>query len=570
MEIAKCELLDSVRTPLVRRSTATSPEKSLDDGIPDHLVALYNKSTQDLDVNAKEQVRKLLCEYADIFSRDQSDLGRTDLVKHTIETGDAHPIQQPPRRLPLALRKEADKAITEMLQQDVIEPSSSPWSAPIVLVRKKDGSVRFCIDYRKLNSVTHKDSYPLPRIDETLETLAGAEWFSSLDLKSGYWQVELAEEDREKSAFSAGAGLWQFKVMPFGLCNAPATFERLMECLLSSLPSNIALIYLDDVLVYGKSFAEQLINLRLVFDKFRVSKLKLSPKKCLLFQRQIKYLGHIVSKDGVRVDDEKIQAIRSWPKPSTVKEVRSFLGLCSYYRRFIAGFADIARPLHRLSEKPQVFEWSPEVEHSFESLKQELTHTPILGYPMPGEPFTVDTDASAEGIGAVLSQLQDGQEQVIAYFSRALSRAERNYCTTRKELLAVVRAIQHFRPYLYGIHFLIRTDHAALTWLLNFRSPEGQVARWIEQMQEYDFTIEHRAGLKHQNADALSRRPCLPDGCRHCERLEAKEVEEPSVFRTELTVSLSSSGMPWGVVALRQAQMEDREIKPILSLMAPK
>ena len=239
---------------------------------------------------------------------DIGDLGHTDLVRHKINTGDAAPIRQPPRRLPSLIKEEAHKAVTEMLEQGLIESSTSPWASPIVLVKKKDGNWRFCVDYRKLNDVTKKDSYSLPRVDDTLDCLAGMQWFSTLDLKSGYWQVEMEAKDKEKTAFTNGNGLWQFKVIPFGLCNAPATFEHLMDRVLAGLPPETAMVYIDDILVSGQTFQEQLDNLEQVFQCLRNAKLKLSPKKCHLFQKQVKYLGHIISQNGVSTDPEKVKS----------------------------------------------------------------------------------------------------------------------------------------------------------------------------------------------------------------------------------------------------------------------
>ena len=309
--------------------------------LPDHLRDLYGRSVVGLSTPEQKEVYQFLTEFSDLFSSGPQDLGCTDLVQHRINTGQTPPIRQPPRRLPLAKREEAEMAVQEMQKHGVIEPASSPWSSPVVLVKKKDGSTRFCVDYRKLNAVTYKDSYPLPRVDDTLEALAGAKWFSTLDLKSGYWQVKLDDRDKEKSAFSTGSGLWQFKVMPFGLCNAPATFERLMEQVLAGLPLSTALVYLDDILVPGRSFADQMCKLRVVFQRLRKAKLKLSPKKCTLFQKKVKYLGHIVDETGVSPDPGKVEAITSWPTPTSVSEVKSFLGLASYYRRFIPSFTDI-------------------------------------------------------------------------------------------------------------------------------------------------------------------------------------------------------------------------------------
>ena len=519
----------------------------------------------------------LLHDYADIFSQGPKDLGQTDLAEHWIDTGDAPPLRQAPRRLPLLKREEAQRAIQEMHQQGLIEPSISPWSSPIVLVKKKDGGLRFCVDYRRLNAVTRKDSYPLPRIDDTLEALAGMQVFSMLDLRSGYWQVPMKDTAKEKTAFSAGRGLWQFRVMPFGLGNAPATFERLMEQVLSGLPLSVALVYIDDILVPGKTFDDHVTNLRTVFQRIREAKLKLSPHNCILLQPKVSYLGHVISGEGISTDPKKIQAISSWPSPTSVTQLRSFLGLCSYYRRFIPSFADLAKPLHKLSEAGQSFDWTLEAEATFQQLKQMLTEAPILSYPKADAPFILDTDASNYAIGAVLSQYQEGQERVIAYYSRTLSPPEKQYCVTRMELLAVVQAVQHFHSYLYGRHFTVRTDHAALKWLLNFKNPEGQVARWIQRLQEYNFEIQHRQGLKHNNADALSRRPCLLQHCKHCDRLESKEVEttpentsaaaeskavEVAVRVTSATPSESLDMERYA--DLRTAQEQDPDIESIL------
>ena len=523
------------------------------------LQEILKGASEHLDASQKRVVKELLNQYQSVFVTNQNDFGRTSLVQHRIDTGATPPIRQPPRRVPLAKQQEAANLVNEMSAAGVIEPSQSPWASPVVLVKKKDGTTRFCVDYRRLNDVTKKDSYPLPRIDDTLDTLAGAKWFSTLDLKSGYWQVELDPRDKEKTAFTTGSGLWQFKVMPFGLCNAPATFERLMETVLRGLHWKTCLVYLDDVIVLGRTFEDHRKNLAEVFQKLQAADLKLNPKKCSLFKKTVKYLGHVISPEGVGTDPEKTECIRNWCVPADVHQLRSFLGLCTYYRRFVQGFADIARPLHRLTEEKTPFVWSEACQTAFDTLKLALCSAPILTFPKAGLPFIVDTDASNYGLGGVLSQVQDGQEKVVAYFSKTLSKAERNYCVTRKELLAMVKTLEHFHKYLYGQEFLLRTDHASLKWLLQFKNPEGQIARWLERLQQYHFTIEHRPGRQHNNADALSRRPCLASKCEHCRRAEQKEgLDSTPCRQTRLTPS-----EPWDPEILKTEQRADPHIRPI-------
>ncbi|KAJ8033855.1 hypothetical protein HOLleu_24223 [Holothuria leucospilota] len=445
-----------------------------------HVLPLYQSTKESLDENQKTLVLSLLKKHEGVFARNKEDLGRTNIVKHKIPTKDVPPIKQQARRLPLNKREEAAAEVSSMLKRGVIEPSQGPWASPVVLVRKKDGSTRFCVDYRRLNDVTIKDSYPIPRIDDSLDTLCGSSWFSTLDLASGYWQVEMDEPDKEKTAFVTQSGLYQFCVLPFGLSSAPATFERLMEKVLSGLQWQTCLVYLDDVIIFAKTFEEHVARFDQVLTRLKSSGLKLSPKKCHLFRQKVAFLGHVVSKDGVSTDPTKVAAVENWPRTNCVRDARRFLGLCSYYRKFVKNFTHIARPLHRLTEKGKQFLWTEECEKAFNELKHVLTSAPILAFPTPTDKYILDTDASSDSLGGVLSQVQGGEEKVIAYFSKSFSKPERRYCVTRKELYAIVASVKHFHHYLYGAKFLVRTDHSALRWLLTFKNPEGQVAHWLE------------------------------------------------------------------------------------------
>ena len=518
--------------------------------LPDHMQELMNRVQ--LSENDKIRCHNLLVEYCDIFSSPDSPLGQTDIVKHRINTKDASPIKLRQRRLPIKQQEIIDLEIQKMLDLGVIEPSTSPWSAQIVLVKKKDGQNRFCIDYRQLNHVTVKDSYPLPNIQDTFDALAGANYFCSLDLASGYWQVDMAEEDRPKTAFATRSGLYQFRTMPFGLSNAPATFERLMESMLRGYLWERCMCYLDDVIVYGKTFDQTLENLRLVFDRVREAGLKLKPKKCELFKREILYLGFIVNGTGVHSDPKKIAAVKDWPVPCSIPDVRSFLGFANYHRRFVKDYAEIAEPLTALTRGKTPFRWGSEQHRAFNALKEALIEAPKLAHPKPGSntELILDTDASGFALGGVLSQIVDGQEEPLGFASKTLSRTQRNYCTTYRELLAVVEMTQHFRHYLWGRKFRIRTDHSSLRWLKNYRDADGMLARWLAKLQQYDFVIEHRPGAAHGNADGLSR-------CHSC-----KNDDCPGKLIVPQTPAESS----YGELELRALTIgKDRKLSPMLS-----
>ena len=514
----KAQLNNSVETSEQRlqsvRETMDGLEFSqvqcLIDGLPEEL-------TEEEKAKAIELVRR----NADVFSRDDKDIGQTNLLSHTIDTGTARPFKQQLRRHPQVYLPVIDEHVQDMLKRGIIEPASGPWASNVVLVKKSDGTLRFCIDFRSLNAVTLKDAYPLPRIDVCLESLGGSKYFSTLDAGSAYWQVPIVdEESKDKTAFVTRQGLWRFKVLAFGLCNAPAVFQRLMDIVLAGLQWQVCLAFLDDIMIYSNTFELHCQRLEMVLDRLRKAHLKLKPTKCSLFRLQTRFLGSVVSSRGIEVDPEKVRAVMEWPKPTNETEVRAFTALAGYYRRHIRGFAEIARPLHELTRKEQPFVWGERQQEAFEKLKESLVSAEILASPVEGGRYLLDTDASGQALGAVLQQQQKDGLRVIAYASRSLLPTERSYCTTRLELLGVVYGLRQFRHYLLGREFTLRTDNAAVTSLFRTPEPLAQQARWLDLLAEYNFELVHRPGDQHRAADSLSRRPCerqnVDTQCQQC------------------------------------------------------
>ena len=370
----------------------------------------------------QQQLNELFREYQDVFSQGEDDLGNTPLLEHAIETH-GPPLRQPYRRQNPAVRREEMTQVQQMLSSNVIRPSNSPWASPVVMVRKKDCSLRFCVDFRQLNAATVKDAHPLPSFDDLLDALHGAKWFSTLDLKSGYWQVPITEQDKAKTAFRTSSGqLFEFNQVPFGLCNAPATFSRLMDRVLAGLHWETCLFYLDDIIVFSSTWEEHLARLREVFERLRHAKLKLGAAKCTFAAKEVSYLGHRVTEEGLLPDPLLLAAIRDIPPPTTATEVRSFLGLAGYYRRYVKGFAAIATPLHALTRKDVVFHWSEDCQAAFDQLKTRLTTSPITAFPDFSQEFRLYTDASTAGLGAIMAQVRDGKERIICCASRALNK----------------------------------------------------------------------------------------------------------------------------------------------------
>ncbi|KAI4871629.1 hypothetical protein NFI96_008439, partial [Prochilodus magdalenae] len=372
----------------------------------------------------------------------------------------------------------------------------------------------------------------------------GSAWFSTMDLQHGYWQVEVEEQDREKTAFTTGSGLYHFKVLPMGLTNSPATFQRLMEMVLRGLPWKTCLVYLDDVLIYSRSFSDHLQHLEEVLSRFQATGLKLNPAKCCLAKDHVKFLGHVVSKDGIQPDPRNVQSVADWPTPHTPTEVRAFLGLCSYYRKFIRNFAHHAAPLHALTEKNVSFQWTYQCQDSFDYLKQALSNPPVVAFPDFSWPFTLYTDASGCAIGAVLAQKRGQHETVVAYASHVLTKAERKWSTYDRELWAIVWAVRHFKHYLYKQPFVIITDHKPLVGLRKIpidNDRTGRRARWALELDSFEWTVLYREGQKHSNADALSRRPD-GNGPKDLEMTTIQATNSKSIERESDSVPHSSFG----------------------------
>ena len=455
---------------------------------------------------------------AKVFSKDDMDMGRTNLVKHHIKLTDPVPFKEAYRRIPPQMYDEVKTHLQEMLDLGDIRPSNSSWASAIVLVRKKDGRLRFCIDLRKLNNRMIKDAYSLPRIESILDSLGGAQIFSTLDLKAGYWQVEMAEECKAYTAFTCGPlGFYECDTMPFGATNAPATFQRLMHDCLGELNMNWCIVYLDDIIIFSDTKEEHLKRLEAVFQKLCAAGLKLKPSKCFFFREEIEYLGHVVSGKGISTNPKKIEAVSKWPTPKIVYDVRSFLGFVGYYRRFIKNFSRITKPIREVitglenqskrSAKKTYIEWSDAADVAFEHLKAMCVSTPILAYPDYQLPFTLHTDSSTDGLGAVLYQKQDGKLRVIAYASRSVSKAESNYPAHKLEFLALKWAVcEKFHEYLYGSKsFEVFTDNNPLTYVLTSAKLDACGQRWVAKLANYNFSIKYRCGVSNTEADALSR-----------------------------------------------------------------
>ena len=506
-----------------------------DDRVPNNDKFDFDVNHPNLSNEQKEKLNTFLNQNSDVFSDSLQTIGKTDLFKHKIETiPDTKPVRQRFYRQDPVKKAVIEEKTNELLETGIAQRSTSVWNSPVVLVKKKDDSWRFAIDYRKLNQVTIPISQPLPRTEDVFDALGEthATIFSTLDLNSAYFQIPLDPETRQKSAFVTHEGVFEFTRMPFGLRNAPMSFQLLMSLVLKGLNWKFVLCYIDDILVFSPDFNTHLHHLTEVFQRLRDAKLTLKPSKCKFGVEKVVFLGHVISSEGVAVESSNTDKVRNFPVPQTQRQLRGFLGLCNYYRKFVRNYAKICIPLNALlkNDVRRTFsktDWTQECQTAFDELKNALLSPPILRYPDMKREFILSTDASGGALGYILGQIDDkGGEYVIAYGGRAIRPDEQKWNTSELECLAIISGIETFKHYLTHQHFTVFTDHSALQWLMTKREPTGRLARWCLKIQSYHFTVKHRKGSQNQNADAISRIDYsqMPESEQHASKI----IELPS------------------------------------------
>ena len=460
-------------------------------------------SGRKLEEEKKKELQRLLDEYKDVL---RSEPGLTNRAKHIINTGDSLPCRTYPYRLCPAQRLKIKEAVRELLEAKIIEPSASPWTSPMVPVKKSDGSIRLCIDFRKVNSVTVPDPYDMPLIEDLLDQVGEAVYLSKLDLTKGFYQIPLEAHDRDKTSFCTPWGKFRFTRMPFGLRNAPATFQRMMHDVLRGQEEHAA-SYIDDSLVYSLNWEEHLAHIKAVLEALRQSGLTAKPAKCQWGSSKLEYLGHIVGEGKVEVPQARVKAIKEFKRPETKRQLQAFLGTTGYHRKFIRSYADHSANLTVATRKtaPNRLEWTEAMCDDFCYLCTTLCDCCTLTLPCSKDVYVLQTDASGVGISGILSVCRNGQELPVAFYSRQLRGAEKRYTVTEIECLAVLSAIKHFEVYLHGIKFTVETDHKALEQLLSSNHLNARLTRWALYLQQFSMTIHYRPGSKNQNADGLSR-----------------------------------------------------------------
>ena len=477
-------------------------------------------SEAELSVEDMEQLKNLIENYIDVFANNLTVAGQAMVFPHVIRLNTDVPLWTAQHRRSWKENEVIDEETKKLAEAEVVRQSRSPYNSPVMVVKKKDGGWRTVIDYRSINKITYKEAHPIPRVDEALDALAEAKFITTLDFTSGYWQIPIREKDKHKTAYSTSSGRWEYNVLPMGLTNAPAAFQRIMETVMAGLTWNCCIVYIDDVVIYSKTFAEHLVHLEKVFQRLRAYKICAKPSKCTLVKQEVEYLGHIVGKGMVKPNIHNMVKIREARLPTTVKEIRQFNGMASYYRRFIPGFARIARPLTNLmtdkvngGRKGGKVDLTEGAIRSYEELKKLLTSDPVLILPDFKKKFFIRTDASKYAVGGVLFQLNDeGEEHPIQYTSRVLTRAETNYSATEREMLGVYYCVRYWRPYVFGTQFVVFSDHRPLKGIKVTKDITGRLARMILKLQEFDFEISYTPGRENGVADALSREPLA--GCQ--------------------------------------------------------
>lgn len=517
----KDALSDAKKTSEIEESRVFTISEDLKTPERAHRVIDSVHLTAELSDSHRVEIKNLINNNQDLFYLDRDDLGSTNEILHRIITTDDHPVFKKQYRFPPIHKEEISRQVRELEQKGIIRPSESGYCSPIWLVKKKEDSLgnprwRLVVDFRELNEKTFTVVYPTPNIIEIIDQTGDAEWFSTFDLANGFHQIKIHPDDIHKTAFSTPHQHYEFGRMPFGLKNAPPTFQRLMNKVLVDMIGRGVFVYMDDIVVYSKTFEEHIAKIKELFIRLRKAGLQLQPDKCHLFLKEINYLGHIISANGVRPDPKKTDAVEKFPAPNSVKKVREFLGLTGYYRRFIDNYAKVSKPLTFLLQKDIAFEWRESQVEAFETLKNKLINSPILQFPDFSREFIITTDACDYGIGACLSQGEINKDKPVSYTSRLLNSAERNYSTIEKEMLAIVYAVNQFRPYVYGSQFTLVTDHRPLTWLNSVNSPNSRIVRWRLSMEDYTYKVVYKPGRINSNVDSLSRNPVdSPEGLVH-------------------------------------------------------
>lgn len=517
----------SGRRPLLKILNTTNLAQKISKKINAYPLREFNviKIEPNLDEDRKKKIHEIikrrttkstpgelfaLCdEFSEIFMLENDKMTTNNFYSQKIRVADKTPVYIKNYRLPISHRKEIEKQVEKLIQNELIESSNSNYNSPIIIVPKKstngEKKYRMCIDYRQVNKKLIADKFPLPRIDEILDGLGRAKFFSVIDLFSGFHQIPIQQDSRDITSFSTPQGFFRWKVLPFGLNISPNSFTRMMNLAFAGLTPEQCFIYMDDIIVTGKSVNHHLKNLQTVFETCRKFNLKINPEKCQFFRHEVTYLGHRCTNQGVLPDSAKLATVTNYPIPHDKDATRRFVAFANYYRKFIKDFATIAKPLNHLTKKNTNFKWDANCQTSFQSLIQYLTNPPILAYPDFTQEFILTVDASAMGCGAVLSQIINNSDRPIAYASKSFNHAESKRAPIEQELTAIHWAVKHFRPYIYDTHFLIRSDHKPLVHLYSLKDPASRLTRMRLDLEEYDFTIEHVKGKKNVCADALSR-----------------------------------------------------------------